>query len=89
MLRTSAWLVAVGLAQIVHMKLCSVVQKSDICFYPFPVNRLPGIMLKWIRDLHMYMIYKHAIHKSKSNLKIILRTSSSYSDKFTKIDVKL
>lgn len=88
MLRTTAWLVAVGLAQIVQMNVCRVVQKSDICFYPFPVKCLAGIMFKWIRDLQMYMICKHAVHKSKSNLEIILRPFAFYSNKRTKIDLK-
>lgn len=74
---------------MVLVKLCTVVQKSDICFYPFPVKCLPEIIFECIRDLHMYMLCKHAIRKSKSNLKIILRTSAFYSNKFTKIHIKL
>jgi len=71
------------------LRSLAVMQKSYIFFYPFLVKCLAGVMFKWVSDLHMCMIRKHAIHKSNSNLIIILRTSVFYSNEFTKIDVKL
>lgn len=44
------------------MQSCAEIRSM---FYLFPVKCLAGIMFKWVRDFHMHMICKHAIHKSK------------------------